>query len=581
MPKLLRGDLDSMRTSAVMVRPDGERVFVHIVALVVTGPDGKPRLVGTVEDRTPAVRAENELRESEARFRALFESATIGVVICDPAGTILEVNEMLAELVGEPRAAIVGRSYTGFLVPEDLVEQQALREALLRDDCGPYSIEYRLIDGGGARVPVRARTSLVRDEEGEPLYLVSIIESIAEQRQLEEQFRQSQKMEAIGLLAGGVAHDFNNLLTIISGHAGFLLADPAVSEAHGVDVNEIVVAASRAADLTRQLLAFSRKQVLRPRILEVNEVVVGVERLLRRVIGEDIQVVSRLSLDLVPVLADPTQIEQVLMNLVLNARDAMPQGGTVEIATRLVHLDDDHRGRLLDAPAGAYVAIGVSDTGSGMDAATLGRIFEPFFTTKLPGRGTGLGLATVYGIVQQSGGDVSVESQPGSGSTFTVYLPVAAAGTEDGRRRASNAAELVSGRGRVLLVEDDPGVRALAGSVLSRAGYDVLLAQGAAAALDLLDDTGTIDLLVTDLVMPTMSGLELAGVIRERQPGLPVLFISGYSVDVDIAEHVQPEHLLEKPFTAADLTARVSKLLRDAPASRASAARGETRSERR
>jgi CheY-like chemotaxis protein len=282
------------------------------------------------------------------------------------------------------------------------------------------------------------------------------------------------------------------------------------------------------------------------------------------VIGEDVEVVSRLSLDLVPVLVDPTQIEQVLMNLVLNARDAMPEGGTVEIATRLVHLDDNTPSRLLGAAPGRYVAIAVSDDGTGMDNATLGRIFEPFFTTKAPGRGTGLGLATVYGIVQQSGGDVSVESQPGHGSTFTVYLPIAAAATQDGDPGSREAAEIVHGRGRVLLVEDDPGVRGLAGSVLSRAGYDVLLAEDAAVALDLLDEAGTIDLLVTDLVMPSMSGPGLAGVMRERQPALPVLFVSGYSADVAAAEQVDPEQVLEKPFSARDLTARVAKLLQDA-----------------
>jgi PAS domain S-box-containing protein len=471
--------------------------------------------------------------------------------------------------VGEPRAEIVGRNYTGFVLAEDLPEQQALREALVRGARGPYSIECRILDADGDRVPVRARTSLVRDEAGEPLYLVTIVESIAEQRHLEEQIRQAQKMEAVGLLAGGVAHDFNNLLTIISGYTAFLLADPTVSAAHGRDLNEIAVAASRAADLTRQLLAFSRKQVLRPRILEVNEVVVAVERLLRRVIGEDVEVVSRLSVDLVPVLVDPTQIEQVLMNLVLNARDAMPQGGTVEIATRLVHLDDDAPSRLLSASPGQYVAIAVCDNGSGMDNATLARIFEPFFTTKAPGRGTGLGLATVYGIVQQSGGDV------------TVYLPVAAAGTQDGDARSREAAELVHGRGRVLLVEDDPGVRGLAGSVLSRAGYDVLLAEDAAVALDLIDEAGTIDVLVTDLVMPSMSGPGLAGVLRERQPALPVLFISGYSVDVAAGEQVDPEQVLEKPFSARDLTARVAKLLGDAASNDVPTPREDTGSELR
>jgi PAS domain S-box-containing protein len=581
MPKLLRGELESARLRAVMVRPDGERVFVDIVALVVTGPNGTPRLVGTIEDRTSGVRAENELRESEARFRALFESATIGVLVCDVGGMILEVNEMLAGLVGEPRAEIVGRSYTGFVLAEDLPEQQALREALVRGDRGPYSIECRILDADENRVPVRARTSLVRDEAGEPLYLVTIVESIAEQRHLEEQFRQAQKMEAVGLLAGGVAHDFNNLLTIISGYAAFLLADPTLSETHGRDLNEIVVAASRAADLTRQLLAFSRKQVLRPRILEVNEAVVAVERLLRRVIGEDVEVVSRLSLDLVPVLVDPTQIEQVLMNLVLNARDAMPEGGTVEIATRLVYLDDDTPSRLLGAPPGQYVAIAVSDNGTGMDNATLARIFEPFFTTKAPGRGTGLGLATVYGIVQQSGGDVSVESQPGLGSTFIVYLPIAPVATQDGDPGSREAAELVHGRGRILLVEDDPGVRGLAGSVLDRAGYDVLLAEDAAVALDLLDEAGTIDLLVTDLVMPSMSGPGLAGVVRERQPALPVLFVSGYSADVAAAEQVDPEQVLEKPFSARDLTARVAKLLQDVASNDVTARREGTGSELR
>jgi nitrogen-specific signal transduction histidine kinase len=384
---------------------------------------------------------------------------------------------------------------------------------------------------------------------------------ITERKSLEAQLRQAQKMEAIGQLAGGVAHDFNNLLTAIRGYADLVARTLADSDRRHADVDEIIKAADRAAGLTRQLLAFSRKQVLRPALIDLNALLADTSRMLRRVIGEDIELVTKLAPDLSPVLADVGQLEQVVMNLAVNARDAMPRGGRLSITTDHVTLDDScamHGGPVLPGP---YVMLAVVDTGVGMDETTKQRIFEPFFTTKEPGRGTGLGLATVYGIVEQSGGYLWVYSQPGHGATFKVFLP-RAEGTIEHRLVERDTSP--NGTETLLLVEDEQAVRFLSRVILERAGYTVLDAKDPQQAEGLFEEhTDQVQLLVTDVIMPGSSGPALFERLSAHRPQLKVLYMSGYSDDAFVHNSgVTPDVVfLQKPFTASGLLCKVREAL--------------------
>ncbi len=385
-------------------------------------------------------------------------------------------------------------------------------------------------------------------------------------RQSELQLRHAQKMEAIGQLAGGVAHDFNNLLTVIQGNASFLLDGLEASDPRRAEVMEIREATARASALTHQLLAFSRRQVLNPHVVEVNAIVEGLLPMLRRLIGEDVQIVTALSPGASSVLADQRQLEQVLVNLAVNARDAMPQGGTLTLLTARQYLEPTPLRTHASQRAGDYVLLAVSDTGTGMDRETQARAFEPFFTTKEPGRGTGLGLSTVYGIVKQSGGWIWCYSEPGQGTTFKIYLPPADRPAEAPAPAAEPAVSVPPASGTVLLVEDDDAVRRLARRVLSGAGYDVLGANGGREALDLLQrHPGPIALVVADLVMPEMNGRELVTRMRAVRPELRVLFVSGYTDD-DIVRRgltTPGSRFLEKPFSPTALIEAVRQAAED------------------
>jgi signal transduction histidine kinase/DNA-binding LacI/PurR family transcriptional regulator/ActR/RegA family two-component response regulator len=385
------------------------------------------------------------------------------------------------------------------------------------------------------------------------------------QANLEAQLRQAQKMDAIGQLAGGIAHDFNNLLVVISGYSDLLLsALDAGDEISKQDVEQIQHAGERAATLTRQLLAFSRQQVLQPRVLSLNDVVTNLELMLRRLIGEDIQLATLLAPNLAPVTADPGQIEQMIVNLAVNARDAMPHGGQLTIETANLELDQEYARHNVGVQAGPYVLLRVSDTGLGMDAATQARIFEPFFTTKPQGKGTGLGLATVFGIVQQSGGHIAVASVPNQGTTFTIYLPQSARAVEDNEPELALPRSAVTGSETILVVEDDPGVRGATCRFLKERGYLVLEASDGLEALRLCQQhKGPIHLVITDVVMPHMSGGEFVERLASVRPELPVLYVSGYT-DSTIIRHGISEasiSLLQKPFTADDLARKVRELL--------------------
>jgi signal transduction histidine kinase/ActR/RegA family two-component response regulator len=387
-----------------------------------------------------------------------------------------------------------------------------------------------------------------------------------ERQSLEEQLRHSQKMEAVGRLAGGVAHDFNNLLTVIGGHAELLLMRlPKEAAAARAEIEEIRRAAERAVGLTRQLLAFGRKQILEPRVLDLNAVVGDMERMLRRLIGEDVELVTSLAPGLGRVRADPGQVEQVIMNLAVNARDAMPRGGRLTIETAELDVDQELARHHVDFVPGRYVMLAVTDTGVGMDRADQAHIFEPFFTTKGPGQGTGLGLATVYGIVKQSGGHVWFYSEPGRGTCFKIYFPaVWEAAADLAPPPGSGRSE---GHETILLVEDEPAVRVLAREVLSLNGYRVLAAAGADEAHRLCagrgDEADAIDLLITDVVMPGTSGRELAEALLAQRPGLRVLYISGYTADAIVRHGILHESLpfLSKPFSPQALTRKVREVL--------------------
>jgi nitrogen-specific signal transduction histidine kinase/ActR/RegA family two-component response regulator len=401
-------------------------------------------------------------------------------------------------------------------------------------------------------------------ENGEVKSFEMIAEDVTERRVLEEQLRQSQKMEAVGRLAGGVAHDFNNLLTVIKGYSELMLDQVKQGDPLRDEVEEVKKAADRAATLTRQLLAFSRKQVLEPKVLDLNQVVTTMERLLRRLLGEDIQFHTQLAPDLGRVKADPGQTEQVIMNMAVNARDAMPVGGKLTISTANVTVSAPARPEHT-IPAGAYIVLTVTDTGIGMDADTRSRIFEPFFTTKDQGKGTGLGLSTVYGIVKQSGGYISVQSEPGMGASFEIYFPRvneavdAAADTSTAQRRR--------GYETILLVEDEDGVRALTRQILQKHGYTVLeTSHGGEALLACENHKDAIHLLLTDVVLSQMSGRELAQRLAQLRPEMKVLYMSGYSEDAILQHGVlgSGTSFLQKPFNTETLITKVREIL-DAP----------------
>jgi signal transduction histidine kinase/ActR/RegA family two-component response regulator len=419
----------------------------------------------------------------------------------------------------------------------------------------------------GTIVPIELSTTLI--DLGGKQAILGIARDISQRRRdeadrasLEDQLRQAQKMEGIGQLAGGIAHDFNNLLTIIRGYATLALSSVGPQDGVRSDLEQIEQAADRAAGLTRQLLAFARKTVLQPELVDLGAIVHGVEPMLTRLLGEDVVLVTVTPQLHTLVLADPSQMEQVIVNLAINARDAMPDGGTLTIETAEVELDREFVRQVPAATVGPNATLSVTDTGTGMDEVTMAHLFEPFYTTKGPGKGTGLGLATVYGIVRQSGGAVEATSELGRGSTFTVYLP--GIGQVPAREPVEPAAkdnEIHGGRtATILVVEDDPGVRGFVTRVLGHAGYDVLSAGGGQQALE-LSRGRKLGLVVTDVVMPTMSGKDVAAMLAETHPGIQVLFVSGHAEDAIVKHGVlEPDiNFLAKPFTAEALLAAVDK----------------------
>jgi PAS domain S-box-containing protein len=515
----------------------------------------------TARDITEIRRGEEALRRSEEKYRLFFEQNLAGHFISTPDGRMLACNPAFAQIFGFSSPEEARKRSIGTLYPSPEMRKKFLDR--LRAEKRLERIELELRRADGQTVHVVENVIGVFDDEGKLIEIRGYLIDETERRAAEREFRQAQKMEAVGRLAGGVAHDFNNALTVILGYLEILQPSLAESDPRLAQLEEIRKAAERAASLTRQLLAFSRKQVLQPAVLDLNAVVRDVAKMLSRLIGEDIQLRTALAPGLGAVLADPGQIEQVLMNLAVNARDAMPKGGTLVIET--ADLDVDRVGAEFGqvASPGRYVMLAVTDAGCGMNATTMAHLFEPFFTTKEKGKGTGLGLATVYGIVKQSGGFIRVESELDRGSAFRVFLPRAA----EERPRAAGptmAGPLPTGWETILLAEDDAALRAMACKMLTEAGYTVLAASGADEALGLAASHPTaIDLLLTDVIMPGLSGPELARRLGERRPGVAVLYMSGYTDElVGLHGVLEPSiHFIQKPFTRSGLLLKVRETL--------------------
>jgi PAS domain S-box-containing protein len=514
----------------------------------------------TFTDITAQRETEAEARRAHSSLDTILNTTPLATVVVDRDGTVRLWNPAAEQMFGWTAQEVVGGPY-----PLESADEGAPPHAIFEDawDGALWNgLEVRRRAKDGRVLTLNLWNAVLTGPDGETTGLVGVLADASERKALEEQFLQSQKMEAVGQLAGGVAHDFNNMLTAISGHTELLLADAEQGTEAYDDLVEIRKAAARAASLTRQLLAFSRKQVLQPRMLDLNAVVGETRRMLDRLIGEDVEMVVAFNTAPATVRADRGQLEQVLMNLVVNARDAMPTGGVLRISTDEVVVTADAAERSPGpAQPGSYVCLSVSDTGTGIPEAVLARVFEPFFTTKEVGKGTGLGLSTVYGIVQQSGGRVTVESRVGGGSTFRVYLPSVHTppepGSDDERSPGDRGSETV------LVVEDDPAVRALATRILTSRGYRVLRASDGAGALEMLDSGYAVDLLLTDVVLPRMSGAELSRVTAGRRSAPAVLFMSGYT-DQALASHGildQGIDLIEKPFSPEQLAQRVRQAL--------------------
>jgi PAS domain S-box-containing protein len=502
-----------------------------------------------VESKDARWRAEEALRLSEQRYRHFVENAHDIIYSHDLSGNYTSINRAGEQVTGYTREEFLKLNLTDTVAPEYLnTVNEMLRRKLTGEDVPPFEMD--LVAKDGRRIAVEANTELLF-QDGEILGIQGIARNVTERKRLEDQLRQSQKMEAIGQLAGGVAHDFNNLLTAINGYSSLALRRVDDNDLIKSYLEEVIKAGNRAANLTRQLLAFGRKQMLQPVPINLNDIVVDMNKMLRRLIGEDIQLSAQLEPALYTIKADPGQVEQVLVNLVVNARDAMPKGGQLNIETSNV----EYTTKESVISEGSYVALSVTDTGTGMNAETQARVFEPFFTTKEKGKGTGLGLSTVYGIVKQSGGDIRLISSLDQGTTFNVYFP-ALKGVAATSRQINRERPIQEGSETILLVEDEPVVRALAKEILEKAGYSIIEASQGREALRFWDEhTGQIQLLLTDVRMPGLSGRELADRLMNEKPDLRVVYMSGYAEEAITRLGIVSEssQFLQKPFTPEKL----------------------------
>ncbi len=515
---------------------------------------------GIATDISDRKEVEEKLRELTDRLQAIVRASPVPIIAIDPDGMVNMWNPAAERIFGWNEGEVIGSPVP--FVPDDKWEEfRTLRDRVLRGE-SLFQVEVQRRRKDGRRIVVNLSAAPLRDREGRIHGIMALLEDVTERKRLEEQLRQASKMEAIGRLAGGVAHDFNNMLTAIRGYSELLIQDLPEGHRKRRQAEEILKAAERAASLTQQLLAFSRRQVIQPKTVDLNALLTNLMGMLRRVIGEDIQLVAHLAPGLWPVTADPGQLEQVVLNLAVNARDAMPQGGVLTIETANVREVMAGKGGH-DAGSPGVVQLTVRDTGTGMDAETLARIFEPFFTTKELGRGTGLGLATVYGIVQQSGGTITADSEPGRGTTFTLRFPCAQLPVAD-RRAHDDQAEVFTGSETILVVEDEPFVRRYLMELLAGQGYDVLEAASGAEALARSEACSRpIHLLLTDVVMPEMNGRQLAERLVTKRPEMRVLFMSGYTDDAVLRHGVQNRGtaFIQKPCAPEALLKKIREVL--------------------
>ncbi len=550
-------------------KKDGTPAFASINAHVLYGADGKPDgISGTIRNITELIQAQNLLRESEAKFRTLAESSPFAILIYQDDRYIY-VNPAAERICGYTAQELYHMNFWEFVHPEDRPLVEARGKARQSGQTPSTNYEFRIIAKGGIEKWVILNGATIT-YGGKPAGLISVFEitdlkrAVQEKEKLQEQLRQAQKLESVGLLAGGVAHDLNNLLQPIIGYSELLLMDSSQKDTSKRYIRQIISTSERARDLVRQLMAFGRKQVLEIHSLDLNRVIDDFIRLLRRTLREDIQIKPELNPDIPNIRADRSQVEQILMNLAVNAQDAMPDGGLLTIGTENAVLDAYMVSQHPDVTPGAYVQLLLSDTGVGMNADTTRKIFDPFFTTKEKGKGTGLGLSTVYGIIRQHEGFIWVYSEPGHGTVFKIFLPVSGEGKNIDVSARVNGVPAASGNEAILVAEDDAMVRELTCTMLKQLGYRVLSAESAEECLRLAENSIIpIDLLLTDVVMPEMSGKDLHLQIARIRPDVRVMYMSGYTANIIAHRGVLDEGVafIQKPFSLQALSEKIRMVL--------------------
>ena len=541
-------------------KKNGERFWVEITSVpIMKNGEFKYYLANWV-DITNHKEAEEALKKSEEKFKAIFnESLDVVMIMDSESGEILSVNQSVSHILGYENKGLLEKHFSILFPSESKLTGNNLLEKLFIHGSVFESQEFVRADG--SVLPMDLTATVVPWDKGKAI--LATFRDVSERKILEDQFRQAQKMEAIGVLAGGVAHDFNNLLTTIIGCSDLMMMSIGKDHELREDLEDIKKAGYQAASLTRQLLAFSRRQILEPKVIDLNDVIPDMDRMLRRLIGEDIDLETVLTPDLGRVEADPGQIEQIIMNLAVNARDAMPRGGRLTIETANMDLDVTYARNHMAVTPGPYVMMAISDSGTGMDEETLSKVFDPFFTTKEVGKGTGLGLSTIYGIVKQSNGNIWAYSEPGKGTTFKIYLPRVEKEIEE-TEAVEAAAESLTGSEAILVVEDNEMVRDLVQTIFQRHGYSVLTAQDGEEAIKVSKEhDGPIHLMVTDVVMPNMSGKELAERLNALRPDMKVLYMSGYTDNAIVHHGVLAQEMvfIQKPFTPESLARKVREVI--------------------
>lgn len=556
----------SMTSPSILsaVRANGEQFPIEATISQVQ-VEGQKLYTVILRDITERKRAEETLRQSEARFRSIYEQAAVGIEQVALSGQLLMVNATLCRMLGYSESELLGMKTEEITHPDDYAREVELLNTMQRDHQHSYEIEKRYRHRDGALVWVHVTSSMVNGPDGEPLYRISVIQNLTERKRAEEQLKQAQKMEAIGRLAGGVAHDFNTLLNVMLGYSELLLDELPPEDVRRERVLQIKNSGDAAALLTKQLLALSRKQSIAQEVLDLREVASKMTPILGRLLRDDIELTVKCCEELCPVKVDPGQIQQLMLNLTANAADAMPDGGHLDIEVRTVELDEPYVQQHPALKVGRYATLVISDSGTGMDAETVAHVFEPFFTTKESGKGTGLGLATVYGIVKRNGGDIWLYSEPDVGTIFKIFLPLSSEPLQKVEPTTAKALDQGGSGETILLVEDSAALRELTRVILAREGYSILEAEDGVSAMEVSRCFhGVIHLLLTDVVMPRMRGPLLAKQIVKQRTGIAVVFLSGYTEEViSQSDGIAGFTLVEKPYTADALLRSIRRALDD------------------